>query len=368
MKPILIVSPIPSHPQLQGNSQRIFTLAKLLKSFGFPLHFVYYGMEGLSGQQRREMDEFWDEFYYISPNRAAPAPSYGDYYDIDDWFDDKVGLQVSELSKLYDYGSCIVNYVWFSKVLDYLPDSVVKVIDTHDVFGDRHIVAKAAGLEPVWFYTTVELERKGLSRADVVLAIQSEEAAYFELISNRGVIEIGHVIQPAFLPLRNEKQLRIGYLGSANPFNVASIQELEDALERVDNPSISWCLAGSITRAIDNKKGLFENWGFVDSLDDFYREMDVIVNPMVGGTGLKIKSVEALSYGKPLLATPDAMVGINTTAESHLFESIASLVQFASEYSSQRLVDETQLARNVYEDYCRQQLVNIESLVAVMSR
>jgi glycosyltransferase involved in cell wall biosynthesis len=325
-------------------------------------------MEGLSEQQCREMSEFWDEFYYISPNRAAPAPSYEDYYDIDDWFDDKVGLQVSELSKRYDYGSCIVNYVWFSKVLDYLPNSVVKVIDTHDVFGDRHIVAKAAGLEPVWFYTTVELEQKGLSRADVVLAIQSEEAAYFELITDRKVIEVGHVIQPAFLPLRNEASLRIGYLGSANPFNVASIQELELALDRVDNPNISWCLAGSITREIDNQSGHFENWGFVDSLDDFYREMDVIVNPMLGGTGLKIKSVEALSYGKPLLATPDAMVGINTTAQSHLFDSVASLVQFANEYSAQLLVEETHLARSVYEDYCRQQLVNIESLAAVMSR
>ncbi|WP_298636813.1 glycosyltransferase family 4 protein [uncultured Umboniibacter sp.] len=368
MKPILIVSPIPSHPQLQGNSQRIFTLAKWLKSSGFPLHFVYYGMEGLTDLQRREMSEFWDEFYYISPNRAAPAPSHDDYYDIDDWFDDKVGFQVSELSKRYDYGSCIVNYVWFSKVLDYLPDSVVKVIDTHDVFGDRHIVAKAAGLEPVWFYTTVELESKGLSRADVVLAIQSEEAAYFELITHRQVIEIGHVIPPTFLPQRNEKQLRIGYLGSANPFNVASIEELEKALNGVDNTNISWCLAGSITRAINNKDGIFENWGFVDSLDDFYREMDIIVNPMVGGTGLKIKSVEALSYGKPLLATPDAMVGINTTAESHLFESLTSLVQFANEYSAPRLVDETNLARSVYQDYCHQQLVNIESLVAVMSR
>ena len=43
---VLIVSPIPSHPQEQGNSARIFALGKLLQSAGFIVHFLYYTLEG----------------------------------------------------------------------------------------------------------------------------------------------------------------------------------------------------------------------------------------------------------------------------------------------------------------------------------
>jgi anthranilate/para-aminobenzoate synthase component II len=37
---ILIVSPIPSHPQDQGNSVRIFTLGRLLQSAGAEVHML----------------------------------------------------------------------------------------------------------------------------------------------------------------------------------------------------------------------------------------------------------------------------------------------------------------------------------------
>ena len=176
-KTVLIVSPIPSHPQFQGNSARIYRLNRMFQLCGYQVHFLYFGMEGLSENQQRDMENQWDYFHFVQPQGPAAEPSFGDYFDIDDWYDNRVSDYVDKLCETWSFDVCVVNYVWFSKVLDVLPEQTYKVIDTHDVFGDRHIVAKEAGLEPVWFYTTKELEAYALERADLVLAIQDESIA-----------------------------------------------------------------------------------------------------------------------------------------------------------------------------------------------
>jgi len=48
-------------------------------------------------------------------------------------------------------------------------------------------------------------------------------------------------------------------------------------------------------------------WGRVGG---FYDKCGFVVNPCLSGTGLKIKSVEALSYCKPLITTPEGAEGI----------------------------------------------------------
>ena len=82
---------------------------------------------------------------------------------------------------------------------------------------------------------------------------------------------------------------------------------------------------------------IFDIIGLVDDLDDFYRQIDIAINPMVGGTGLKIKSLEALSYGKALLATEDAMVGIDGTDAFHNFASVPEMVGALKSLSKERL-------------------------------
>ena len=50
--------------------------------------------------------------------------------------------------------------------------------------------------------------------------------------------------------------------------------------------------------------------GTVASLDAIYRRGDIVINPVQFGGGLKIKSVEALAYGLPLVATSEAVNGM----------------------------------------------------------
>ncbi|MFD3282697.1 glycosyltransferase [Alteromonas macleodii] len=340
-KTVLIVSPIPSHPQFQGNSARIYRLNRMFQLCGYQVHFLYFGMEGLSENQQRDMENQWDYFHFVQPQGPAAEPSFGDYFDIDDWYDNRVSDYVDKLCETWSFDVCVVNYVWFSKVLDVLPEQTYKVIDTHDVFGDRHIVAKEAGLEPVWFYTTKELEAYALERADLVLAIQDEEKNYFESITETPVAVMGYCVP--FQPLVNQsrEKIVIGYIGSGNPFNVESLRVFQDAV--MANPALmqqfSFLLGGTVCKVFSPMNEIFDVVGLVDDLDEFYRLIDIAINPMVGGTGLKIKSLEALSYGKALLATEDAMVGINGIDSFHNFASVPDMVEALRELTPERTAE-----------------------------
>ena len=366
-KDILIVSPIPSHPQFQGNSARIYRLNQMFKLLGYRVHFVYFGMEGLNETQRLEMESDWDTFHFVKPEGPAAEPSFVDYFDIDDWYDEKVSELVEDLCGRYKFDICLVNYVWFSKGLDVVPETTYKIIDTHDVFGDRHIVAAEAGLEPVWFYTTKALEALGLERADLILAIQSEEAKYFEGLVETPISTVGYLVPPVVLveePHETSAKINIGYIGSGNPFNVTSILALHDFVSQYPCllEKFEFSIAGTICSALKSKVPNFNLVGLVDELDDFYRVIDVVVNPMIGGTGLKIKSLEALSYGKPLIATKDAMVGISTTSDFQKFESVELLVSalrtFDNTAKEQLAIDSV----NVFQAYNAQQIATFKKL------
>ena len=61
--------------------------------------------------------------------------------------------------------------------------------------------------------------------------------------------------------------------------------------------------------------------GYIDDLSSFYEQGDVAINPVYQGTGLKIKTFEALSYDKVTLVHPHSMAGIYKKNEAPLFAS-----------------------------------------------
>jgi hypothetical protein len=224
-----------------------------------------------------------------------------------------------------------VNYAWYSKLFDVLPREVVRIVDAHDVFGGRAEYFAEIGLDPEWFHTSVEQETHGLDRADFVLAIQEQEAEILRGRTRSAVHTVGFMEADGFLSVRKRApgdRLIVGYIGSGNPFNVASMRVFaEDLKARPDlRARIDVRLAGKVCSAFERISHPFTLVGVVDSVVDFYRSVDVVINPMRGGTGLKIKSQEALSSGKPLVASADAMTGISSTHPGHGLENNSAIL------------------------------------------
>lgn len=58
--------------------------------------------------------------------------------------------------------------------------------------------------------------------------------------------------------------------------------------------------------------------GFVEDLSPLYRRADVVVAPLRGGSGTRIKLLEAFAHGVPVVTTPDGAAGLAMTDRQHL--------------------------------------------------
>lgn len=329
---VLVTSPIPSHPQNHGNRARVFSVCKALQARGYIVHFVYGGLEGLSGEQETAMRRTWDHTYVLNGGHGLKKKSHKNHHLIDDWYNDKLTELTKRIIRIWDIRACFANYVWFSRWLEDVPAGIPRIIDTHDIFADRDKRLKDDGINASWFSTTKGEEAKALRRADTVLAIQDIEATHFTALGHKDTRVLGHLAAPNFrakLAVENASasKMNVGYLASNNPINQHSLKLLAE--EIIENGALSsacnFHIAGALSKTQVAEHSFFNNYGFVEDAQKFHHDMDVIINPNIGGTGLKIKSIDALSCGVPLVATKDAMVGIETDDQYHQCETVAEL-------------------------------------------
>lgn len=360
---VLVFTPTPTHPPVQGNRQRVFDMCRAIQSVGAELTVLYYSTEGISASDVRQMRESWGDIEVVFPRGFVPRQSLVRHPAIDDWYDESVTPAVVQLCERKNFDICIVNYAWYSKIFESLPDCVVRVIDTHDVFGGRAQRFAEIGLSPEWFHTSVAQEAAGLDRSDFIIAIQEGEAETLRMRTKSRVRTVGYLSAPNFQPPPVHgagSRLKVGYVGSGNPFNVSSMLSFADAVHAASHLTgrIEFHVAGSICAALVGASQAFVLHGVVDNLAKFYRSIDVAVNPMTGGTGLKIKSLEALSFGKPLAATVGAMTGIDSSHAGHRLQDPGHVVKWIVELSEDRarLDSEAAESRRVFRAYRASQL------------
>jgi len=286
-------------------------------------------MEGLSGDQRSAMSAFWNRFHFM-PSLPLARPSFAECWGLDDWCPAELVEAVRKVWHEGRHDAVIVNYVWMSRVLTGI-DGALRILDTHDLFGDRHLISRQTGLEPRWFFTSKAEEDRGFGRADIVIGIQDEEAAAIRGRFAGEVLTVGHAMEPHFLTqeMPADPPLMFGYLGSANPWNLRSIAAMD---QQLSGQEMEWAIAGTILRRNPVLQSNPVRLGVLPTVDQFYQQVRCVLNPMLGGTGLKIKTVEALAYGRATIGTRDAFVGLPTRHPAHGLEGVAEMTSFMRDY------------------------------------
>ena len=64
--------------------------------------------------------------------------------------------------------------------------------------------------------------------------------------------------------------------------------------------------------------------GRVEDLSPYYEDADVVVGPIFEGAGMKVKTAEALSYGKIFIGTDESLIGYKELAGNLLGKSIVA--------------------------------------------
>jgi glycosyltransferase involved in cell wall biosynthesis len=326
---VLIISPVPTDPTIAGNRARVLNLLTALEHLGHDVTFAYApyehgsvdyeAMEGRLGHRLR-----------ILQSRRPPIPSTtgrvkrkirralrlssAHLWDVDEWFDDGLVSQVLSLQNTEKFQTVLIEYVFLSKLATLFSKSVRTVIDTHDLFGDRHKHYLENGLNPVWFATTATEEIRALNRADAVIAIQNEEAGYLRRYVSGEVFCVGHISSRDSMPLTDPGGARILFVGSANSANIQGLEWFVESVFpeiRAEIPRCELAIAGPAGHERTWPQGVLV-LGELKSLAFAYAEATLVINPVFFGTGLAVKTIEALSYGKAVVVTAAGARGLGS--------------------------------------------------------
>ena len=116
---------------------------------------------------------------------------------------------------------------------------------------------------------------------------------------------------------------------------------------------------------------IIQKIGKVETLQEYYDQIAVAVNLIQNGTGLNIKGIEALSYGKPLVSTVVGAKGLSGAAAAMkvcidaedaegLAEQVVLLLRDRQERL--RLSREAEYFISAYNDKNKQAMLKVDPL------
>lgn len=243
----------------------------------------------------------------------------------------------------------IVEYITLEPLVRGVTISGAKIIDTHDLMSERVKAYSAFGRDHHIKISAGE-EFHRLSHFDAIVAIQKNEARLIkENIVGSKVLTCHHC-SPITKPSVGGKVRRIVYIAGTNPANVDSIVWFfKSVWPEVDSKNAVVHLYGKIC-IVPRLRSLVEKYqdsvclhGEVDTIDEAYEDADIVINPVLYGGGLKIKSVEAVCRAIPMVTTPEGANGLEEWAESAFFvaESPAQFSRYLSELIANQNIRET---------------------------
>jgi glycosyltransferase involved in cell wall biosynthesis len=157
-----------------------------------------------------------------------------------------------------------------------------------------------------------------LSAADLVVAIQDEEAAVVrDRLPHQRVIVAPMAVEAADHPSPGDSDTVL-FVGSNTLPNADGLRWFIDNVWgriRAARPAARFLVAGSVAWSYAPAVPGVEYLGIVADLREVYEHAGVIVSPLRVGSGLKIKLVEGLGWGKAMVVTPTSVRGVEPIVE-----------------------------------------------------
>jgi glycosyltransferase involved in cell wall biosynthesis len=217
----------------------------------------------------------------------------------------------------------IANYAWLSPAVSSAPSlnshpSTLHspppfAVLTHDVRHRQLHLRNGHPVEVLNEHTPLETELSQLAPADALIAIQSTEAAVFARhFSTKQVVTAP--MSAALRPLPVPTAPVALFVGSAHAPNLTGLRwflaHAWPGLRR-DLPDARLLVAGSICASLtETLPPGVEKLGRLPDLSTAYAQASVVIAPILQGSGIKIKILEALSFGRAVVTTSVGAEGL----------------------------------------------------------
>ncbi|MEB0280873.1 MULTISPECIES: glycosyltransferase [unclassified Mucilaginibacter] len=258
------------------------------------------------------------------------------------------------LGKHFDH--IVVEYLHNSYLLECLPEHWKGSIflDAHDIISDRQASFLKFGFNDNMFTVNAEDELNIFAAYDkVILLTTTDFNKIGSLIGKNKVLLCPHA--PTTHPhLVRPSVKNIVFVASSYLPNVYAINNFihdcwPSLLAIYDQ--LNLLIYGTVCDFI-NDHGLkrIDIKGFCPNLPDIYKTADIVINPVSFGAGAKIKNIEALGYGVPLVTSSHGASGIESQAAlSFVLADTAELVIKAISTLIENYDFRKTLSKNAYQ-------------------
>jgi succinoglycan biosynthesis protein ExoO len=296
---VVIVTDRQVTPPTRGARVRILGLVRGLRALGWSVALI--------GPPQERPDLVLPE---VDDFRVVDAPGFpGGEIGRFDW--KPFRSAVARTAAMLRPAAVIAEYAWLAPTLMAAPATALRLVDCHDVLHERTRRFREAGLDP-WVDCAPAQERGLLSHADVLIACQYRDAHVLRQLTHKRVhcllpyvdthgLAQSHSVVPG-------RVLAVGAMHSGND-GILRFADSVWPMVRATDSGACLQIAGSIGSGERSVPGI-EWLGEVDDLHLSYRSASVVVCPVNVGTGVKIKLLEAIRYGKAVVATSAAQEGL----------------------------------------------------------
>lgn len=323
MKKILLFFPENPLKQDSGNKTRVVELLKYYKDRGISVDFVSMQDKDFQPHDLDKLRETgWVENAYLIKRKPSKANLFSYLFGF------KIPAVLYNRSKVlnfvtynlkkefdaillqHQYDFIIISYVGWANLID--SKSSLKgartIIDTHDF---ATVQAKNQKQFDLGRYFNDEIGK--LNRFDEVWAISGDEFFVFNQFVNS---EVTVRLVPFVLPnhfndlQQSDKTFDLIYVASDNSHNRQAAKWFFDQVYPLLDSNIRIHVIGKIGSAI----GVYPNVEkslYLPDLDGAYAQSKVAICPMFSGSGLKIKVIEALSFGLPVVTNTRGIDGLS---------------------------------------------------------
>lgn len=304
----------------QGNNSRALSLLHYFKNRNIHIDFVGEASKEFGEDSINELksDDLIKNGYLLKKekkssniikyylNYSFPKKFNSKFKDFDRT---KFGYkeQFSKILKDNKYDIIIMSYVYWSPLLDTIAkESKTKwIVDTHDFLTSQFQDHKKFALDR-YFKREINLMQK----FDDVWVISNEEKYLFSQFVKSSVSLVTHGLPNNIeTSSKTEKTIDIVYVASENFHNIKSADWFFKEVYPLLPSDIKITVVGKIGNHIPKLENV-ENLVFVKDLDEVYKKSKITICPMLSGTGVKIKVIESLSHGIPVVCTERGVDGL----------------------------------------------------------
>lgn len=329
MKKMLMIYPNNFLQGAMGTNNRVMQLVHIFREIGFEID--YFGFENFSPnssfrdfrQQNKERKLIHKLFLYdfqkgygrnqLVERVCNKVNKFQEKECLQDWVPPGAQRMFVDLLRHRHYDVIITFYTYLASFFKNKKIHAKKVYFMEDSMFLQQYAWDKDRIKEISLGKLMDEEIARIQYFDEVFCISNDERIFYEKITEKKMYFLPHLMPDNIVPIHtplSDRKWDVFFIGFNNTFNVEGLEWFLEKVYPLLKKDLKILFVGSATNDIKIKYENVDILPFVPDLDEIYANIKVVICPMFQGTGMKVKVVEAMSSGLPVVCNERGVDGM----------------------------------------------------------